>query len=112
MPTPRNSPQTIGVFAQFFASAPETLVLKEKVLSLTGDSFSIKLTNGTPIVKVEGKVMSISGRKKMFDMQGNHLCSIVKEHLHIHATYAVESPAGERLMEVKSSFKCKWGVDI
>jgi hypothetical protein len=117
------SPQPIGVFPQFYAAAPETLVLKEKVLSLsgkppfktnnftrltpTGDSFSIKLANGTPIVKVEGKVMSISGRKKMFDMQGNHLCSIVKEHFHIHATYAVENPAGEKIMEVKSSFKCE-----
>jgi uncharacterized protein YxjI len=102
------SPQPIGVFPQFFAAGPETLVLKEKVMSLTGDSFSIKLANGTPIVKVEGKVMSISGRKKMLDMQGNHLCSIVKEHFHIHSTYAVEDPAGGKIMEVKSSFKCRF----
>lgn len=36
-------PQPIGVFSQFFANGPETLVLKEKVLSLTGDSFSSAL---------------------------------------------------------------------
>lgn len=99
------APQAIGVFPQFFAAGPETLVLKEKVLSLSGDSFSIKLANGTPVLKVEGKVLSISGRKKMFDMQGNHLCSIVKEHLHIHTTYAVEDAKGTKIMEVKSSFK-------
>lgn len=102
------APQPIGVFPQFLAARPETLVLKEKVLSLSGDSFSIKLANGTPVLKVEGKVMSLTGRKKMFDMQGNHLCSIVKEHFHLHSTYVVESAKGEKIMEVKSSFKRKF----
>jgi len=99
------APQTIGIFSQFFAAGPETLVMKEKVLSLTGDSFSIKLANGTPVLKVEGKLMSISGRKKMFDMQGKHVCSIVKEHFHIHTTYAVEDANGAKIMQVKSNFK-------
>ncbi|CAN9207104.1 unnamed protein product [Alternaria alternata] len=99
------APQPIGVFPQFLAAGPETLVLKEKVISLSGDSFSIKLANGTPVLQVEGKVMSLTGRKKMFDMQGNHLCSIVKEHFHLHSTYVVESAKGDKIMEVKSSFK-------
>jgi uncharacterized protein YxjI len=101
------APQPIGVFPQFLAAGPETLVLKEKVISLSGDSFSIKLANGTPVLQVEGKVMSLTGRKKMFDMQGNHLCSIVKEHFHLHSTYVVESAKGDKIMEVKSSFKRK-----
>lgn len=97
-------PKPIGVFPQFIAQQPETIVLKEHVLSLTGDSFSIKLANGTPILQVEGKVMSISGRKKVCDMAGNHLFNIAKEHFHIHTTFAVEDPQGKKLMEVKSSF--------
>lgn len=101
------SPQPIAIFPQFIAVQPETLVLKEKVLSLSGDSFSIKLANGTPILQVEGKVMSISGRKKVCDMQGKHLFSIVKEHLHLHSTYVVEGPAKEQLMVVKSSLARK-----
>lgn len=100
-------PQPIALFNQFIAAQPETLILKEHVLSLTGDSFSIKLQNGTPILQVEGKVMSISGRKKVTDMQGTHLFDIVKERLHIHATYVVQSPNGEKLLIVKSGFKCK-----
>jgi hypothetical protein len=40
-------------------------------------------------------------------MQGNHLFSIVKEHLHIHATYVMEGPNKEKLCEVKSGFKRK-----
>lgn len=86
-----------------------TIVLKEHVLSLTGDSFSIKTADGTPILQVEGKLMSISGRKKVTDMGGNHLFDIVKEHLHIHTTFAIEDPQKQKLMEVKSSFKCKLG---
>ena len=66
-------PQQIGHFSQFIAQQPETIVLKEKVLSLTGDSFSIKLANGTPLFQVEGKVMSLSGRKKFCDMQKREL---------------------------------------
>jgi uncharacterized protein YxjI len=52
--------------------------------------------------------MSISGRKKVFDMQGNHIFSIRKEHLHIHTTFSVESPAGDKLVEVKNSITCKY----
>ncbi|KAM0344001.1 hypothetical protein ACHAPU_007903 [Fusarium lateritium] len=101
----QTAPHQVGVFKSFIAQRTETLVLKEKVMSLTGDSFDIKLANGQPILKVEGKVMSISGRKKVFDMNGNHLFSIVKELLHIHATYVVEDPQGVKIMEVKNSFK-------
>lgn len=82
-------------------------MLKEKVLSLTGDSFSIKLANGTPLFQVEGKVMSISGRKTFRDMAGNHLFDICKEHFHIHTTFAVKDPNDQKIMEVKSKFASK-----
>ncbi|RSM06844.1 hypothetical protein CEP52_005501 [Fusarium oligoseptatum] len=84
---------------------PRRWYSKKKVLSLTGDSFDIKLANGQPILKVEGKMLSISGRKSVYDMQGNHLFDIVKKLLNIHTTFHVESPQGQVLMEVKSSFK-------
>ncbi|KAI8725510.1 hypothetical protein NCS52_00122300 [Fusarium sp. LHS14.1] len=99
------APRQVGVFPNLIARQTETLVLKEKVLSLTGDSFDIKLANGQPILKVEGKMLSISGRKSVYDMQGNHLFDIVKKLLNIHTTFHVESPQGQVLMEVKSSFK-------
>ncbi|KAF2464460.1 uncharacterized protein BDR25DRAFT_307181 [Lindgomyces ingoldianus] len=97
-------PQPIGVFPELIARQTETLILKEKVLSLTGDSFSIKLANGTPILQVEGKILSISGRKTVRDMQGKHLFDIVKEHFHIHTTFAVKDPSDRKIMEVKSKF--------
>ncbi|KAF1834774.1 DUF567-domain-containing protein [Decorospora gaudefroyi] len=98
-------PQPIGLFPQFFAAAPETIIMKEKVLSLSGDTFHIKLANGTPVLQVQGKVMSMSGRKKMCDMNGNHLLTIAKELFHMHSLYVVEDASGQRVMEVRSSIK-------
>jgi uncharacterized protein YxjI len=105
LPQLQTAPHQVGIFPSFIANQTETLVLREKVMSLSGDNFDIKLANGQPILKVEGKVMSISGRKKVYDMNGNHIFSIVKEHFHIHTTYVVEDPRGLKLMEVKSSFQ-------
>ena len=96
--------QPIGIFDKFTAHQTETLAIKEKVMSLTGDSFDIKLANGQPIFTVKGKVMSISGRKSITDTSGNHLFDLVKEHLHLHSTYAAESLDGKKLLEVKSGF--------
>jgi uncharacterized protein YxjI len=100
-------PQPIGVFPHFTARQTETLILREKVMSLTGDSFEIKLASGHPLLKVQGKVMSISGRKTVTDMANNHLFDIVKEHLHIHTTFAAQNAQGQKILEVKSSFACK-----
>jgi len=97
-------PHPLGIWNQFLARQSETLVLREKVMSLSGDSFDINLLSGQPVLRVQGKVMSLSGRKSVFDLSGNHLFDIVKEHLHIHATYAAVNPAGQKLLEVKSGF--------
>lgn len=99
--------QPIALFDQFVAGVPQTLILKEKVLSVSGDSFDITLDNGQPILKVEGAWVSIHGRKKVSDMNGQHLFNIIKEHMHIHTTYAVEDPENKKIAEVKSGFKCK-----
>ncbi|KAM7186859.1 Tubby C-terminal-like domain containing protein [Naviculisporaceae sp. PSN 640] len=96
--------QPIGIFDQYLARQTEVIVLREKVMSLTGDSFEIKMQNGQPLFRVEGRVLSISGRKTLTDMAGNKLFDIVKEHFHIHTTFAVEDPSGRKLMQVKSGF--------
>ncbi|KAK1830848.1 tubby C-terminal-like domain-containing protein [Podospora conica] len=97
-------PQPLGIWNQFLARQSEVIILREKVMSLSGDSFDIALQTGQPILRVQGKVMSLTGRKSVYDMSGNHLFDIVKELLHIHATFAAVNPAGQKLLEVKSSF--------
>jgi len=96
-------PQQLSIWG-LVASHSETVILREKVMSLSGDSFEIALQTGEPILRVEGKSLSLSGRKSVYDMNRKHLFDIVKEHLHIHATFAAVDPAGQKLLEVKSSF--------
>ncbi|KAK9578432.1 hypothetical protein V6Z92_009107 [Aspergillus fumigatus] len=97
-------PKPLALFDRFIAQQTETMALKEKVLSISGDRFDVKLANGQPIFQIKAKHMSLSGRKSVFDMAGNHLFDIVKEHLHIHTTFAAVDPHGKKLLEVKSSF--------
>jgi uncharacterized protein YxjI len=98
--------EPIAIFDQFVAREPQTLIMKEKVLSVSGDSFEIKLASGQPLLKVQGAWVSISGRKKVEDIHGKHLFDIAKEHLHLHTTYAVKDPHGNKIAEVKSSLAC------
>ncbi|KAI1323749.1 DUF567-domain-containing protein [Xylariaceae sp. FL0255] len=96
--------QPVGLFPQFTARQPETLVLKEKILSLSGDSFDIKLLNGQPIFQVKGETFSLSGRKHLSDMAGNVLFTIRKKLIALHATFYAEDPNGNVLFEVKGKF--------
>lgn len=98
--------QPIAICGQFVLNQPQTLVLKEKVLSI-GDSFDVNLDNGWPLLKVRGSLLSISGRKRVEDSQGTHLFDIVKEHLHLHTTYALKDPNQQKICEVKSKTSCK-----
>ncbi|KAI3192722.1 hypothetical protein DTO027I6_8067 [Penicillium roqueforti] len=95
--------EPIALFEQFVAKEPQTLVVREKVLSASGDSFDVKLANGDPILKVHGAWVSLSGRKKVEDAHGKHLFDIVRELLHVHATYAIEDTHREKICEVKSN---------
>ncbi|EOD45603.1 putative duf567 domain protein [Neofusicoccum parvum] len=97
-------PTPLGIFPSFFARQAEPLVLKEKVMSLSGDSFSVKTVDGRAILQVKGEYFSLSGRKHVMDMQGNVLFTIRKEHFSIPACYYAEDPSGRRILEVKSKF--------
>ncbi|KJZ74490.1 hypothetical protein HIM_06086 [Hirsutella minnesotensis 3608] len=99
-----NNPE-IGVFKDYIARQPETLIVKEKVFSLSGDSFDIKLANGQPMFKVSGHAMSISSRMSMHDMSGNHMLDIRKEHFHFHPTYVAQDPKGNAFLTVRNAIK-------
>ncbi|CAK7243248.1 MAG: hypothetical protein STHCBS139747_004761, partial [Sporothrix thermara] len=99
-------PTQVGIFPQYIARQTETLVLKEKIVSLSGDSFDVLLaSSGQPLLTVKGKVFTIGGRKSVYDTSGTHLFDIYREMLHIHTTYVLEDPQGKKFMEIKNSFK-------
>lgn len=99
--------QPIGIFPQFFARQVETMVFKKEGLSLSAGSFTVMLANGTPTLQVEGKIMSISGRRKVLDMSGNHLFDIIKSGFSPTSTLTVVDPNGKKIMEVKSNILCE-----
>jgi hypothetical protein len=100
----------IGIFPAYYAQQSETMVLKEKVMSLSGDSFDIKTIDGRPLFQIKGEVFSLSGRKNVMDMSGNHLFTIRKKHLKLLSTYYAEDPQGKEIFEVvsklSSTFTC------
>ena len=99
-------PQPVGIFGQFIYSQPGSIIVDEKGLSLSGDSFDVKWSNGAPLFRVQGTVFSFRQRKQVYDTQGNHLFTIrQKASALIHATYIVEDASERVLMEVKFSLK-------
>ncbi|RYP08678.1 hypothetical protein DL765_008701 [Monosporascus sp. GIB2] len=97
-------PMPLGLFPGFMARQTETLMVKEKGMSLSGDSFTIKTVGGQPVFDVKGNFFSLSGRKEVTDMSGNHLFTIRKKHLALHSTYYAEDPAGNLILEVIGKF--------
>ncbi|KAJ5358200.1 hypothetical protein N7541_005358 [Penicillium brevicompactum] len=97
--------QPVALFDDFIARDPQQIILKEKIFSLSGDSFDIKVADGTPLLNVNGNRFSFTGRKKVEDLNGKHLFDIRKEHMHLHTTYLMEDPAGNKICEVRSSHK-------
>lgn len=101
-------PQPIGIFTSSITRQTEVIIVDEKGLSLSGDSYRVNMANGAPIFKVQGNFMSMRGRKQVFDLQNNHLFTVRKRASSLlHTRYLAESPADEILMEVKfSASKC------
>ncbi|GMK53462.1 hypothetical protein CspeluHIS016_0100480 [Cutaneotrichosporon spelunceum] len=98
---PANPP--IAVFPNHVAQQPTTLVLKEKVFSLTGDSFSVKnAATGQTVVKVAGKLLTLRDRKQVTDASGHPLYSLRSKVITIHNVQVGESPDGKELFRVRS----------
>ena len=99
-------PQPVGIFGQFIYSQSESIIVDGKGLSLSGDSFDVKWSNGAPLFRVQGTVLSFRQRKQVYDPQGNHLFTVrQRASALIHSTYIVEDAAETVLMEVKFSLK-------
>jgi uncharacterized protein YxjI len=100
-------PRPLGVFSQFRAGKPEVLILKERVLSLSGDSFHIKNTEGVDMFQVGGEAFSMSGRKHFADAQGNPLFDIRRELFKIPKRFYGEAPDGKRVFNVQDKITRK-----
>jgi uncharacterized protein YxjI len=62
-------PRQLSIWNQFVERQSQTVILREKVMSLSGDSFDVALQTGEPVLRVQGKTLSLSGRKSVFDLE-------------------------------------------
>lgn len=92
------------------------LIIKEKVMSITGDAFDIKLDpqNGQPprpVFKVDPSL--ITSRKSFHDVNGKHLFDVKKEHFHlVHRYFKAVDPSGTKFFEIKSGFSRESGCRV
>jgi hypothetical protein len=76
-PHPRPAqPTPLGVFPTYCFPHPVTLALREKVLNLSGDGFSITDTDGRVVAKCKGKFLTMHDRTSQL-IVGCGLCDEV-----------------------------------
>ncbi|KAJ7622103.1 tubby C-terminal-like domain-containing protein [Roridomyces roridus] len=95
----------LGLFPQFVAQQQMTLVLKEKVLTWSGEDFSVKDQWGSVVVRCEGKLFSISDQKKFVDASGNHVFTLKNKIWHIHKTMEAEDLAGNVILKLRGKIQ-------
>lgn len=87
----------------FYSPQTTTLQMKEKVFSLSGDSFTVHTVEGIEICKVQGKFISMRDTKTFTDMQDNELFTVKTKMLAISKSFHAESPNGHNF-DVKGHF--------
>jgi uncharacterized protein YxjI len=95
----------MAVFPQFVARQSESIKLRERLMSLSGDSFHVELfPSNQPLLIVKGETFTLSGRKSVMDAQGNHLFDLRKHKLSIPSSYYAEDPQGNRFFSLEGKF--------
>jgi len=61
---------------RFCLDHPVTLILKEKILTLSGDDFNIKDTNDVSYFKCKGKAFSFNDKKVLYDLNDEPILNI------------------------------------
>jgi uncharacterized protein YxjI len=71
----------VAVDSKYVFEEPTELLLKEGLLSFSGDDFTIKDSSGNSYFKCEGKLLSIRDKKFVTDMEGKPLFCIANKVL-------------------------------
>ncbi|KAJ7624420.1 tubby C-terminal-like domain-containing protein [Roridomyces roridus] len=81
--------QPLGLFSQFCAPQQIVLILKENVLSFSGDDFMVKDQFDNIVIKCEGHTFSVAQRKRVsFAPDGKEIMA-VKQKWHLHGTFFI-----------------------
>ena len=99
-------PHHLGVLPNYYANQPTTLVMREKIMSFTGNDYHIKSTEGASILRVRGNAMSLSERSEVLDNQGLLLFTVRRRLLSFLKDYYAEDPSGNKFLTVDGEFSC------
>ncbi|KAG0652400.1 hypothetical protein D0Z07_1395 [Hyphodiscus hymeniophilus] len=94
----------LGVNPSYCVPHQTTLVMREKVWSLSGDTFHIVDQNNHEVLQCRGQALSLSDRKEFADSSGRPLFSLRTRHFTIHKTFYGQAGDGRELFEVKGKF--------
>jgi len=84
------------------ASAPTTLYLKEKKMSLSGDSAAVKDSDGNDMYKINAHLATMSARRTLSDSSGKELGQVRKKKTPgLHPTCYVGTMSDEKKCSVK-----------
>ena len=97
----------LGVNPAYCTQNQTVLCMKEKVWSLSGDTFHIVDQNGHEVVQCRGQAFSLSDRKEFADSSGRPLFSLRTRHVSLHKSFYAEDASGRTLFEVKGKFSCE-----
>ncbi|KAI8586382.1 tubby C-terminal-like domain-containing protein [Geranomyces variabilis] len=101
------NPPVAAVDPRFIAQRETTLLLKEKIMSFSGDDFSIKeVQTGQPYFKVDGRNFSLRQKKQFLDAYGVPVFNMKKKLLKLVSTqniYKADS-SDEKLFVIESTF--------
>ena len=87
---------------QYRAAGPTKLFIKEKKMSLSGDSARIKDEHGNTIFTIDAHLMTISDRRTLADSQGNVIGQLRRKKTPgIHETYYIGTPTDDKKCAVK-----------
>jgi len=97
---PLTSPKTpiVAVDNRFAFQQPVTLLLKEKILSFSGDDFSITDVRGTPYFKCNGKAFNIKEKKVIYDLYNKPVLSIKNKFFSISNKQTIYDGSGNQVI--------------
>lgn len=75
--------------------------VREKIFSLSGDSFEIKDQNGCTAFKVNGKVFTLRERKTLLDADGSTLYGMTENIISFRNRMHIFDGAGTKIMTIR-----------
>jgi len=83
----------VGAYRRLAPPTDKTTIvaIKQKLLSLTGQSMDIKDKEGNTVAKIDGKLWSIRSRAVILGADGTPACCIIEKMLSMSPTYFIYS---------------------